>query len=189
MKFKLVLFLNIFVINIISSDLQFMEAITNNNVNALQNLIYNSPEDLEEVVNKKVGSYSLLERAVMEGSKDVVEFLILNGVDVNFDNGSALLFANALNQLEIAELLLKQGNANPNLVNKSGKFPLGSAIFNPAMVKLLIEYGADVSEKLDGKPLFDCAESYPATAAEIKNLLTNAKQIRKAKLERDKKSA
>lgn len=99
---------------------------------------------------------SLLLHAILNGSKEVAEYLIENGFDVNEkdSNGYAPLHGAAeKNDVSLITLLAKSG-ANPNVRDTRGNTPLSVAIYRAgedvAAVKALVDAGADYKENIYG---------------------------------------
>ena len=110
-----------------------------------------------------VGSYSpdgfsVLALSAYLGQKDVTEFLIANGADVNAvaknpTGFTALTGATANNHADIAKMFVNHG-ANVNYRYEEGASPLmeASANGNVELVKFFLEKGADPNSKTkDGK--------------------------------------
>jgi ankyrin repeat protein len=87
--------------------------------------------------------------ATMKGHKDIVEFLIENGADINVkygaDGNTPLLFATRCEYKDIVEILLKNG-ADTNIKDDRGYTALmyASEYFykDKEIIKLLKKYGA-----------------------------------------------
>ena len=101
------------------------------------------------------GGQTALNTAVLEDSRDMAEYLILNKANVNLANhvGNSPLYTTLYsprnaNKVEMARLLLSNG-ANVDQTNNAGDTPLkscvepGSDILFP-VADLLMGYGADV---------------------------------------------
>jgi ankyrin repeat protein len=93
-----------------------------------------------------------LVEAARDGNKAGVQAGLRNHVDVNAaepDGTTALAWAARLDDVEIADLLLRAG-ANANAANKYGVTPISLACTNgsAAMIEKLIAAGADANSKL-----------------------------------------
>jgi uncharacterized protein len=97
---------------------------------------------------------SLLLHAVLNGGKEITEYLVKNGFDVNEQdaNGYRPLHAAAENGYSKLIMILANNGANPNVRDKKGNTPLSMAIFRAkddlSVVKSLISAGADIKEKI-----------------------------------------
>lgn len=101
----------------------------------------------------KLGRTPLMIAAYNDGAIETAGLLLEKGADVNArDKGGAsvLELAAAANNIELARILIAKG-ANVNNVDQGGFTPLinaaGNGDHNAAMVKLLIEHGAQVNAK------------------------------------------
>jgi len=108
--------------------------------------------------------FTLIGLASFFGKKEIVELLLDRKADVNIPSNNdfrvtPLHSAAAVNQFEIAQLLLQNG-AKINAVQMNGVTPLHSAANNGnvEMVKLFLENGADKNLRMkDGKLAVDLA--------------------------------
>ena len=132
----------------------FLEAITEGDVNKLNRLVGQNPD----LVNSKINDGSMLHYAAESGHPKVVEFFIAKGLDLNEKGlyGATPLIrslAGNIKSPEIAIILIKAGAD----VKKTDRFkatplhyaalyanvtPLGKTL---ELVQLLIEKGADVN--------------------------------------------
>ena len=123
-----------------------------------------------------VGSYSpdgfsVLALSAYLGQKDVTEYLIANGADVNAvaknpTGFTALTGATANNHTEIAKMLVNNG-ANVNHRYEEGVSPLMEASLNGnvELVRFFLEKGADPNAKMkDGKSPLSFAREKNHTA-------------------------
>lgn len=92
--------------------------------------------------------FNLLLTSISNNSLEVSKYLIINGIDLNFQDGdgkTALHYLCHYPQQELIELL-REKKFNPNLKDVFGNTPLWTAIFknNLNIIKLLLEKGADI---------------------------------------------
>ena len=132
-----------------------LRAILKGDINKLDEFIQQGL-DINETTEKEKWNY--LHRALITRSapKEMVKHLISCGVDVNaidsFGN-TPLYYAARLKNGEIIKLLL-DSKANVNHVNKDGISPLRELFskkpFDYNSVKLLLDAGADLDQKVEG---------------------------------------
>jgi uncharacterized protein len=124
--------------------------------------------------------------AVKNEKDEIFDWLLEKNADVNVGgaagktkNQTALYAAVLRDREELARRLIERG-ANPNIADSGGAFPLSEAVAkagaNPAMVKLLLDAGANVNaqEANKGTALIYAASNKsiaPQTRAEIVRLL------------------
>lgn len=119
---------------------------------------------VKEIVDGDPGSvrslshdgFTPLQLAAFFGNKEVVEFLISRGADVNaislnttFARGVPILQSAVVSgSAEVVRVLLEHG-AKPNVLNEQEGTPLfvAAAEGNAAMVRLLLDHGADANLK------------------------------------------
>ncbi len=101
----------------------------------------------------KLGRTPLMIAAYNDGAIEAARLLLEKGADVNArdkDGVSVLALAAAANNIELARILIAKG-ASVNTADVTGFTPLlnaaGNGDRNAAMVKLLIEHGAEVNAK------------------------------------------
>jgi ankyrin repeat protein len=110
-------------------------------------------------------------RAVLEGNKEIVAFLLTKGAEVEVRNawpgGTPLYYAAEKGHKEIVELLIAKGTGvNPRVNYPAGDTPLHAATRGGHMeiVKLLIKNGADVNAKnLQGQTPLELAKNKEQT--------------------------
>jgi uncharacterized protein len=124
--------------------------------------------------------------AVKNEKDEIFDWLLEKNADVNVGgaagktkNQTALYAAVLRDREDLARRLIERG-ANPNIADSGGAFPLSEAVAkagaNPAMVKLLLDAGANVNaqEANKGTALIYAASNKsiaPQTRAEIVRLL------------------
>jgi hypothetical protein len=140
------LFFFIFVSSISWSQ-DLFDACRSGNVERLKALHATNPDTLNSV---NENGFSPLIIATYKNQIKVVEFLLKNNADVNFDSpeGTALIGACYKGNFEIVELLI-QNKANVNVVGGNNISPLIFAVQskNKKLVKLLVQNGADQTIK------------------------------------------
>lgn len=99
-------------LDVISRDglTPLMFAAANNNVDIMKILLRVNPKlDLDESCNN---TYNALLFAAKSGFKEAVEFLILHGADINYEDekgNTALMLAASKGQKEVVDFLTKKG--------------------------------------------------------------------------------
>ena len=130
-----------------------------------QLLITQALLDAHADAKNQLGYPSPLERALWTKKYDVADILLRNGVDIDgLDKAGGTPLTDALKVPPLGDervkYLLDHG-ANPNVRNKKGETPLSlsvSIISTPTIVKLLIDHGARVNDKVDGKTALEIVE-------------------------------
>ncbi len=154
-------------------ELDIFEASVLGKLEQVKNLVDNDPS----IANSySPDGFTPVALAAYLGQKDVTEYLILKGADVNAiaknaTGFTALTGAIANNHAEIAKTLVKKGGANVNHRYEGGVSPLMEASMNGnvELVNFLLESGADPSAKTkDGKtPISFAREKNHANVVEV----------------------
>ncbi|MBT8378653.1 MAG: ankyrin repeat domain-containing protein [Ignavibacteria bacterium] len=163
------------------------------NTEGIQNLLIQGIDI--DVKQLSTGSTVLMLASSYFGYDDIVEYLILNGADVNASdkNGKTPLIWAASNSLESAKLLVAQG-ADVNAQSNDGMTPFIQSIFGVlsgkipiAMCNLLLENGADINATLTGNHAAGWSAIHYAAmegdAELVKYLITHEANINKATAE------
>ncbi len=113
-----------------------------------------------------LGRDKLFWRIGNEKSDELIEDIKkLDSVDFSDDIGRTYLhIACSAHNFEVAKLLLKKG-ANPNCRDKQGRLPIMSSIGrvnekNPDFLRVFLEYGLDMNEKVHDMTLKEVIESF-----------------------------
>ena len=130
---------------------QLHDAVMEGNLEEVQQLVAQGAD-----INQPYGKHntSMLLQAQFKRHKDIIQFLLDNGVNVNHNEmveGTALMFAAGDGDVEQLKLFLKYG-ADPNVrLTVTGETALHNAAHsnNLETAKLLIEAGADVNARLE----------------------------------------
>ncbi|MFJ8260999.1 ankyrin repeat domain-containing protein [Rummeliibacillus sp. NPDC094406] len=141
--------------------LDIYEASATGELSRVKELVELNPSLVLEFAND---GFTALGLASYLGYKNIVEYLIENGADINSTAKNSMKVmplhsAVATKKVDIAELLLKNG-AQVNAKQDSGWTPLHEAAMNGQleMLQLLIRYGADNTlKKDDGETALDVA--------------------------------
>ncbi|MBU0467988.1 MAG: ankyrin repeat domain-containing protein [Candidatus Omnitrophica bacterium] len=118
---------------------------------------YSGNLEILKYLMKKQGklSKSAIFLSARSGCKEVVEYLLANGADINgpgpYQSKTLLMEASWWGQVDIVKMLIEQG-AEVNLINENGYTALSEAISNAnedfldqfEIVKILVENGADI---------------------------------------------
>ena len=139
----------------------FREAILENNVTLVRQLLIAEPELVEF---RNYQGFTALCFAAQKGYNELVELLLSFNADIedsnNLDSASPLVIAVVQNHVSTCRILLRKG-ANCNIVTKTGKTPLGVATIegHQEMVDLLLEHKANPEKGFkDGSPLIVAVE-------------------------------
>ncbi len=135
-------------------------AVKNNNMGLTKTLLKLAADiditfDSDKPHDTEIVAHSPLGWAIINSNLAMVKFLIDSGASVNknFQHGTLtpLRLAIMHNNFNIASILLERG-ANSNITTASKQTHLGHAIMqgNIKILKLLIEYKADVNAKFEG---------------------------------------
>lgn len=167
----------------IPRSIQFQRAIEGNDIRRIAKLIKkSSPEEKREGLSLAIRYLKINWVGNYVPPEEVIGLFLEGGVDVNSVryNKTPLLEACWLRATgdmcdrRIVEFLLKKG-ADVNAVDGFGQSALRYAVENGSVriVRLLIQYGADVNEQYEGSTILYTAQvSYKNT--EIANILRNA---------------
>jgi ankyrin repeat protein len=134
------------------AKLDFHEASMTGRMNVVRDLLSNDPS---RVGSLSKDGFTALHLAAFFGQKEVVEYLLKNGADVNALANNAtkvrpLHSAVAHHDLEISKLLVDHG-ADVNARQQGGFTPLHEAAFSGSLeiAELLLKHGADMTAKTD----------------------------------------
>ncbi|MBE5393873.1 ankyrin repeat domain-containing protein [Brevibacillus borstelensis] len=132
--------------------LDLFEAAASGRLDRVQELVDSEPNLVNAYAND---GFTALGLAAYLGHKDIVEYLLEKGADVNRASKNdmkvmPLHSAVATLQVDVAELLLKHG-AEVNAIQQGGWTPLHEAALHghEEMIKLLLEFGANKTIKKD----------------------------------------
>ncbi|EAX91686.1 ankyrin repeat protein, putative [Trichomonas vaginalis G3] len=124
-------------------------------------------------IAEQVDGLSALHIAAENNCKEITEFIIKNGVDVNVKNSvnaTPLHFAAYYNSIDAAEILIANG-ADIEVRDVDGKTPLHVAAENNSAetLLLLIDHGANINVKdvLEQTALLYAAQNYSIDSAKI----------------------
>lgn len=124
-------------------------------VKVMINQGYNVNAKYKEDIDKPTGTFddiSLLSQASLYGQKEICEFLIAKGADVNISDGeektTPLMYSVMKNQVDVCELLIKNG-ANVNAKDAYKNTALMEACDKglSEICEILIKNGADLNAK------------------------------------------
>lgn len=155
--------------------------------NPLMYSIYKGKDEIAKIlveasvnVNTKIEKMNVLSLAVVVNNKDMVEYLIEKGADVNAKAGedmTALIWAASESNFEMVKLLIEEG-AKVNQQTKKGHTALHSAVLDDKikMARILLEAGADpYIEDEKGKSVLELANG-PYGSDEMVSLLNEYKE-------------
>ena len=162
----------------------FQDAVKQCQLNVIRYLVENRGIDVRNTGAILV--ISLLSQAANSSEKDVVEYLISKGADVNtksptntdmpqLGEKTALHIAASRNLKDVAEILIKNG-ADVNAVDQNGNTPLFGAVNLPGnldVVKVLVSNGADVNTMNDDNSTVLHVAVAPSANIEIVKYLVN----------------
>ncbi len=103
-----------------------------------------------QIARKEIDPHTLIHKAILENSPEVIRFLLAQGVDVDYPdkNGMTPLTIALLNRSLCAVQVLIANGANPNpgaKWNEMTLLELAIKMDDPISTKLLIEHGADLN--------------------------------------------
>ena len=114
-------------------------AACNGHLNVVQRIVDKCMNDHIHDDNKEI-FITTLSFAAQNGRLDIVKFLVSKGVNAD----KALSCASDMDNVDIVEFLLKEGYVDPNAINGEA-LKRASYAGNLDIVKILIEYGADLN--------------------------------------------
>ena len=152
---------------------QFVEALEKGDLETIKDGIANGID-----ADKSLFGWPPIITAAYKGQKDVVLFLLGQGVDANAtasDEQTALHIVAVYDRIEIAKILIENG-ANINLKTKKGITPLHAATSGTGsgdVARLLIELGVNVNfqDNEGNTPLHKTASGYTGITIELIDLL------------------
>lgn len=116
-----------------------------NDVTELKKAFLNQPTNINQ---SNENGFTPLILAAYKGNLEIVEFLLLEGANINYQSemGTALTAAVFKGNVELSSLLL-HNKANPNITDINGISPLMYAVQfkNKEIIKLLLSFNADKS--------------------------------------------
>ncbi len=122
------------------------DAIENEDLNRVQAIVAQNPDQVDA---KNPHNNTPLHLAALNGNKDIVEFLIDNGADINLgdnENSPPIVNAAIAPHFDIVKLMLDRG-ASPSLVDDNGMTPLHFAAIggDPRIAELFLSRGTDAN--------------------------------------------
>lgn len=144
MKFFYTILL-LFIHTYLLSQVDVFSLVRSNDLAGVKTFIKNQPSTID---NPNADGFSILILAAYKGNYEMVEFLLKEGANINFQSemGTALTAAVFKGNIELSTFLLTN-KANPNLTDFNGVTPLMYAVQfkNKDMIKLLQKFNADKS--------------------------------------------
>eukprot|EP01012_Entosiphon_sulcatum_P009115 TRINITY_DN1504_c0_g1_i1.p1 TRINITY_DN1504_c0_g1~~TRINITY_DN1504_c0_g1_i1.p1 ORF type:complete len:342 (+),score=70.99 TRINITY_DN1504_c0_g1_i1:98-1123(+) len=129
--------------------------------------------DAENAVMKSVEDiFDAIEKGDLEKVKDIISRNTLDLNQITKSGLTPLLWAIMCDNLAMVRLLL-ENEADPNLRRASnGMPPIFMSIESPEMLQLLIDFGADIDARFEGKALMDHPDTAPAIRDYIRETLS-----------------
>eukprot|EP01001_Neometanema_parovale_P006169 NODE_2547_length_1392_cov_182.699764_g2420_i0.p1 GENE.NODE_2547_length_1392_cov_182.699764_g2420_i0~~NODE_2547_length_1392_cov_182.699764_g2420_i0.p1 ORF type:complete len:343 (+),score=71.83 NODE_2547_length_1392_cov_182.699764_g2420_i0:109-1137(+) len=128
--------------------------------------------DADNAVTKSVENiFDAIEKGEVETVKDIIAGNTLDLNQIAKAGLTPLLWAIMCDNIAMVRLLL-DSEADPNLRRVgNGMPPIFMSIEEPELLQLLIDYGADIDARFEGKTLMDHPDTAPSIREYIKNYL------------------
>eukprot|EP00992_Anisonema_acinus_P008159 TRINITY_DN4238_c0_g1_i1.p1 TRINITY_DN4238_c0_g1~~TRINITY_DN4238_c0_g1_i1.p1 ORF type:complete len:343 (+),score=81.19 TRINITY_DN4238_c0_g1_i1:58-1086(+) len=129
--------------------------------------------DADNAVTKSVEDiFDAIEKGDVQKVGDIISRNTLDLNQITKSGLTPLLWAIMCDNIHLVRLLL-ENEADPNLRRQgNGMPPIFMSIEEPQMLQLLIDFGADIDARYEGKTLMDHPDTAPAIKEYIKNYLS-----------------